>query len=104
MPDKKLVAGIVKQIEGDIVMVTIKKPGSGKSHEIDVNRRKLQKEPLKKGDSVTIDLTIETAIPVGATMFEIEEAIASALGQVKADLLNSGTLQKKAPAKRTKKA
>ena len=108
MPEKKLVPGIGKEVDDDVVTVTIKESGRGKAYEIDVNRRTLQNGPLKKGDSVTIDLseqTIEATIPMGgATMLDIEEAIADALGLVKANLPSSGTPQKKTPAKRGKKA
>lgn len=107
MPDKKLVSGIVKEIDDVVVTVTIKEPGRGKAYKVDVNRRTLQNGPLKKGDSVTIDLSehsIEATIPLGASMLDIEEAIADALGLVKANLPSGGTPQKKTSAKRSKKA
>jgi hypothetical protein len=103
MSENKRVPGTIDRFEGDIAVIIFKDPLTGKNREIDVNKKKLKMDSLKKGDIVLLDLIVETKIPIDGSMLEIEDAIEKAIEQVKTEVLKNVETRKKTPAKRARK-
>jgi len=103
MSENKQVPGTIDRVEGDIVVIVFKNPLTGKNSEIDVNKKKLKMDSIKKGDVVLLDLILETKIPIDGSMFEIEDAIEKAIEQVKTEVLKNVETRKKTPTKRARK-
>jgi len=58
---KKIVAGTVDRVEGEVVVVVVKDPGDGINKEIYVKKKQLKKIELKEGDPVTVEMSRMTA-------------------------------------------
>jgi translation initiation factor IF-1 len=54
---KKIVAGTVDRVEGDVIVVVAKDPDSGENREIYVKKKQLKKIELKEGDEVTVEMS-----------------------------------------------
>jgi hypothetical protein len=58
---KKIVAGTVDRVEGDVIVVVVKDPSDGINKEIYVKKKQLKKIELKEGDPVTVEMSRMTA-------------------------------------------
>jgi translation initiation factor IF-1 len=65
---KKVVAGTVDRVEGDVIVVVVKDPSDGINKEVYVKKKQLKKIELKEGDPVTVEMSRMTAVGKSRTV------------------------------------